>query len=545
MKECDLVMRGGITSGIVYPKAIHGLAETYRFRQIGGASAGAIAAAFAAAAEYGRQTNGFERLNRVPNDLEQGLRNYFQPYPTYRKLFNAVLKLMEKGKSPGVWFFLRNGLRIRRALKSLPSTHFGVCPGTTISEDAGRGLLDWMNRQIEYVAGRMDSPDGTLPEIPLTFGTLKERDVELRLISTNLSQGRPENLPMGRGYRFRLDDLGWLLPGNVADWVRRQSDASGDYIDVPSGENMPVILAVRMSLAFPVLFSAVPLYSRDFSLRVNTDSCQGAAEEQRLNLFSDGGLSSNFPIHYFDAVIPTRPTFGVNLSTYHPCRHGEDDDSGWNRIYLPSEAGGGLTYGINPVPGIGSFLGSLLDTAKDWQDSVQTRMPGYRERIVHVALKEDEGGLNLSMEPDTIRRLIEFGERASERILNGHAQEPLRQPPFSLQVHRWRRLLAATDALDMAIAQMTSAYLAPNPSGDPGIGSMQAFLDDLLRRMTNGSATFGDLGYAPTGLADIRNLKARWDSLVALRQTWKAHGFDPNWNLPSPRAGVKLRDAEF
>ena len=50
--ECDLVMRGGITSGIVYPRAIAKLAETYNFRSIGGTSAGAIAAAATAAAAY-------------------------------------------------------------------------------------------------------------------------------------------------------------------------------------------------------------------------------------------------------------------------------------------------------------------------------------------------------------------------------------------------------------------------------------------------------------------------------------------------------------
>ena len=50
--ECDLLMRGGITSGIVYPRAIAKLAETYNFRSIGGTSAGAIAAAATAAAAY-------------------------------------------------------------------------------------------------------------------------------------------------------------------------------------------------------------------------------------------------------------------------------------------------------------------------------------------------------------------------------------------------------------------------------------------------------------------------------------------------------------
>lgn len=43
--ECDLVMKGGITSGIVYPLAIAEIAKAFRLRSIGGTSAGAIAAA--------------------------------------------------------------------------------------------------------------------------------------------------------------------------------------------------------------------------------------------------------------------------------------------------------------------------------------------------------------------------------------------------------------------------------------------------------------------------------------------------------------------
>jgi hypothetical protein len=39
-KVCDLVMKGGITSGIVYPKAVAELAKTYEFASIGGTSAG-------------------------------------------------------------------------------------------------------------------------------------------------------------------------------------------------------------------------------------------------------------------------------------------------------------------------------------------------------------------------------------------------------------------------------------------------------------------------------------------------------------------------
>lgn len=56
--ECDIVMKGGITSGIVYPYAILEIAKANRFRSIGGSSAGAIAAAFTAAAEYARTVRG-------------------------------------------------------------------------------------------------------------------------------------------------------------------------------------------------------------------------------------------------------------------------------------------------------------------------------------------------------------------------------------------------------------------------------------------------------------------------------------------------------
>ena len=45
---CDLVMKGGVTSGIVYPRLVTRLSHRHRFVRIGGASAGAIAAAFTA-----------------------------------------------------------------------------------------------------------------------------------------------------------------------------------------------------------------------------------------------------------------------------------------------------------------------------------------------------------------------------------------------------------------------------------------------------------------------------------------------------------------
>src|SRR5690349_12867564 len=97
-KFCDLVMKGGITSGVVYPLAVCELAKTYSFKNIGGASAGAIAAAVAAAAEYGRRTGakqegaGFAGLEKVPAFLASNLSSLFQANKTTRPLYSIVLR---------------------------------------------------------------------------------------------------------------------------------------------------------------------------------------------------------------------------------------------------------------------------------------------------------------------------------------------------------------------------------------------------------------------------------------------------------------------
>jgi Patatin-like phospholipase len=53
-------MKGGITSGVVYPAAVSELKDSFRFCSIGGASAGAIAAAVTAAAQFGRDRSSDE-----------------------------------------------------------------------------------------------------------------------------------------------------------------------------------------------------------------------------------------------------------------------------------------------------------------------------------------------------------------------------------------------------------------------------------------------------------------------------------------------------
>ncbi len=159
-----------------------------------------------------------------------------------------------------------------------------------------------------------------------------------------------------------------------------------EFYYFPPAENLPLIVAARMSLSFPGLISAVPLWQRDFTLE--------EAEKNKLRrcLFSDGGLSSNFPIHFFDKLLPNTPTFAISLDAFNKKSAKKDP------VWLPQSARSGINLPIQPIDGIFGFVMRLIDSAKDWQDNLQSTLPGYRERIVHIVLKSDEGGLNLAMD---------------------------------------------------------------------------------------------------------------------------------------------------
>src|SRR6185436_6372079 len=90
--QCDLVMRGGIASGLVYPRAIAKLAETYDFRSIGGTSAGAIAAAATAAAALGRR-NGEDHFQSEIRELPETLAEKRIGKTVLERLFQPQLEM--------------------------------------------------------------------------------------------------------------------------------------------------------------------------------------------------------------------------------------------------------------------------------------------------------------------------------------------------------------------------------------------------------------------------------------------------------------------
>ena len=126
-RYCDLVMKGGVTDGVVYPWAILELARQYRFQSIGGTSVGAVAAALTAASEYSRRYGSLKGFNQVllevPQELARAhssggtrLRSLFQPVPGARALLELLIAAASG--APG-WRTMGNAL----AANYLPWPH--------------------------------------------------------------------------------------------------------------------------------------------------------------------------------------------------------------------------------------------------------------------------------------------------------------------------------------------------------------------------------------------------------------------------------------
>jgi predicted acylesterase/phospholipase RssA len=511
LKCCDIIMKGGITSGVIYPLALVTLSKKYRFANIGGTSAGAIAAAAAAAAEFGRDVpapaagpkTGFDRLAEVPNEIGPNLLGLFQPTATLKPLFDIFIAAL-KGKSTaeillravvaaisgygkaaaigaavgflialilsvlfaggsgigvfGLVFALLGafaGLAWRLYLavtRDLPANDYGVCPGVRQGA-GGEGFTDWLARLIDEAAGRGPAQD------PLTFGDLAQPNgrppVHLAMMTTSLMDRRPFQLPIEpRIFYFEVAEWSKLFPPRIIDFLVSKckpytptSGETGEFFYFPLPEDLPLVVAARMSLSFPLLISAVPLWRKDYTFTSPEDQ-----DQLRRCLFSDGGLSSNFPIHFFDRLLPNSPTFAITLDAFDPKRH-----NGQN-VRLPKSPVSGILLEVIPFRGLTGFLGRLVDAAKDWQDNLQSVLPGYRERIVHVALTPDEGGLNLTMDEAKVRLLADYGRRAGEKLVQD----------FDLDGHRWRRFLVAMARMEETLKDVNKAYrgAAPNESFD-------------------------------------------------------------------------------
>jgi predicted acylesterase/phospholipase RssA len=544
--ECDIVMKGGVTSGVVYPHAACEIARDYRFRSIGGTSAGALAAAATAAAEHGRHSPGggfaeFERVaawlgGRSADGRRSNLRALFQPQPATAPVFRTLLAVLgghdggpagvralpgalarafpgaaALGALPGLvlaalaaialdplWARIVFGAvgvllavagaavaaaaALTRATRSVPANFFGLCTGMDGADtDGAPPLTVWLADVLDRLAGK--PPESG----PLTFGDLRgsrgdgEHAIDLRLMTTNLTHGRPYVLPFDDGgFYYREEELRRLFPARIVEWLNAHPPAGTEparyagFRPLPDAADLPVVVATRLSLSFPLLISAVPLYAIDYTRRRPEDRVPD------LCWFSDGGICSNFPVHFFDRALPGRPTFAMNLRPFHVDYPRSESDEARNS-WIPNRNEQGLlewwdrSIHTRGVSGVISFLAAIRDAMQNWVDNAQLKAPGYRDRVVHVSLAGSEGGLNLDMPSATIERLGLRGQLAARKLARrfGHEGDGT---PLDWDNHRWVRYRSAMNVLERMLRDMRAAV----DDATPGRGDYETLLNRPL-----------------------------------------------------------------
>jgi predicted acylesterase/phospholipase RssA len=561
LRKCDIVMQGGVTSGIVYPGLVCKLAEYYQFQQIGGTSAGAIAAALTAAAEYARRkgkANAFEDVAKVSTWLgnsdfgkDSNLLSLFQPQDGMKGLFKfsvaflvtsvskrffswltlfwleiiigivpgAILGYLASGVSgwsfvlviflafvvcfAGICATAATGIIVR--LSRLPRNFFGLCTGHAHPDPKKPpALVPWLNDKINEIAGKSSTE-------PLTFGDLENAGITLRMMTTCLTWGRPFTLPLTiGGFYFSPEEFRTFFPEEIVRWLEthppkpkggdKENHASEGRIDttglhpLPDGNDLPVIVAARLSLSFPFLFCTVPLYAFDWTLRQckageappeppvpgGPVAYQSKRKPEHV-WFTDGGICNNFPLHLFDGPVPRWPTFGIDLTELRPDRpHGE------SRAWMPTSNREGTHSNwtrLTAKDGLAGTLGlvfAIIDSARNWVNSLQAIVPGYRDRIVHIALNKHEGGLNLSMPPATLASLNKYGCEAAELLIDHfiHGKDNGVTTAMTWDNQRWIRYRSTMTLLETFLSQFAYTVNNPEPGDVPYSELIKRNLDD-------------------------------------------------------------------
>ena len=539
---CDLVMKGGITSGVVYPLAITELSQKYLFRNIGGTSAGAVAAVLTAAAEYGRRTgisSGYDLLAGLPKRLGENnlLLNLFQPTTAAVRIFRVLLGALKAkstsgrilkasvalvyqfwgwaivgivlgGAVPAALFFYYGGsltaylvlgifwvavicattVLIAAAIDALKATTangFGFCSGFDKDTKSGPPLTNWLHEQIQLAAGKPLN-------VPLTFGDLATAPalpgdpglagptINLQVVTTNLTLGCPFTIPfVAYAYYFDESEFRKLFPESVVEHLLAHSVDKPNRIvrsrkgvglyRLPDGNDLPIVVAARMSLSFPILLSAIPLYFPDHAHKliadepgtIQTEPATGATTHVNADLcwFSDGGICSNFPIHFFDSPLPRWPTFGIDLEPKQCPKRERNPEFNKEMVWFPPRPGSASQLPLSDFDKGSSrqrllgFLGALANTMQNWRDRLQATAAGYRDRIVHIQLCPDEGGLNLNMPPEIIANLSKRGKIAGEMICQ----------QFDFSSHIYGRYRTTLCALQTYLNSLSDAWTHPLP----------------------------------------------------------------------------------
>jgi hypothetical protein len=170
---------------------------------------------------------------------------------------------------------------------------------------------------------------------------------------------------------------------------------------------------------------------------------------------------------------------------------------------------------------------------QSWSDNTQTRVPGYRDRVVHIFHAASEGGLNLDMDEASLRRLAERGAAAG-RLLRRRFAEDGGGTALDWDNHRWVRLRSTLALVEETLADLREGLTARGADGDgPSyVQLIERGADAPPRSYRFASAAQRD--FARSAVAD----------LVALADRWAASGESLSAGAPRPRPELRIRPRE-
>jgi hypothetical protein len=166
---------------------------------------------------------------------------------------------------------------------------------------------------------------------------------------------------------------------------------------------------------------------------------------------------------------------------------------------------------VHEIDTVLPFVAAVFNSARNWQDALQSVLAGYRERIAHVALDDEEGGLNLAMPRERIEALRDYGNLAGERMLQ-----------FDFDEHRWRRFLVAYARIEETFEELHEVYA----------GGFDQFLRTYPDRPPE--------SYKPVSGTWMDRVRERMAELDELAASWDGESLREHGRIPKPDCELRI-----
>lgn len=336
---------------------------------------------------------------------------------------------------------------------------FGLHTGYSKKAGPNQGYVtNWLCVELAKLAGREN--DST----PLTFGMLWDapepsgdqydpfagtRSIDLEMVTTCVSLGRPIRLPMGlAGLDLYFDpyELERYFPDDLVSWMVKVSPKTmviegKRYCHLPEPRDLPVLFAVRMSSGIPFVLDAVPLYLSQ------GNGAEPYATVARV-LFASGSLVSGFPDRSGAPLLPPHPSFEFSVD-----RTSRERDA--SQRYEPRdpelghpEQGRGR---VHPIENYLDFAAALWDSARNWPENTR-RALAVSDELVAVIDAPVSDRRPFSAPPVAVSKSVAEQARAAADDLAEQALFP------TYGARRRRRFHTVVRSLSHAVREFSEDY---------------------------------------------------------------------------------------